>query len=149
MEVTSGAPGITFRDEGEAALFADKLAEALKLGYGVRRAEPPWILRTAGDKLSAALGGSARFRKDAQVSARRGTGEFRDGPSSPLSDQPVRLSIREAAQLAQVSEGLMRRLCRRKDVQASGGNGSPWVVDIASLAAWISRRRREDNPEPE
>lgn len=135
---------LVFADASEAAAFAGQLREVVRLAYGVRQAEPPWLLRTGAEKISAAARGSAEFRTDMQVSASRGTAGFHEGRSLPLSDQPVRLGTREAAQLAQVSEGLIRRLCRRKNVQASGGNGSPWAVDIASLAAWISQRRKDN-----
>lgn len=133
--------------QADATVLAGQLAAALQLAYGTRRVPPPRLLEEFADEISHASG-SARFRKDAQVRPGLGTAGFRELPSPPCSDQPVRLSIREAANLANVSEGLMRRTCRRGDVQASrAGPHSAWAVDIASLATWISARRRKDHDE--
>jgi hypothetical protein len=135
-------------DEDDATVLARQLAEALQLAYGTRHANPPRLLEAFANQISHAArdSGSARFRTDAQVSPSRGTAEFCDEPSLQSSDQPVRLSVREAANLADCSEGLMRRTCRRGDVQASrAGPRSAWTVDIASLATWISARRRKEH----
>lgn len=146
MEVHSGGVVIGL-SQADAALLAEQLAAALQLAYGARRTRPPRFLEEFAGEISRAAG-SAKFRRDAQVRASRGTAGFRDVPSLPASDQPVRLSIREAANLADCSEGLMRRTCRRGDVQASrAGPRSAWAVDIASLATWISARRRRENDE--
>lgn len=126
----------------DATVLAGQLADTLQLAYGTRQARPPRVLEAFANEVSRAAG-SAKFRTDAQVSPRRGTAGFREAAPLPLSDQPVRLSTKEAAFMADVSEGFMRRCCRRGDVEASQGHRGAWAVDIASLAAWISQRRRE------
>lgn len=141
MEIHSNGVVIGL-SQADATTLASELAATLKLAYGTRRARPPRFLEAFAGEISREAS-SATFRKDTQASTRRGTGEFRDGPAAPSSEQPVRLSVREAAHLANVSEGLMRRCCRRGDVQASQGHRRAWAVDIASLTAWMSQRRKE------
>ena len=126
----------------DATVLAGQLAAALQLAYGTRRVRPPRLLEEFAGEVSRAAG-AAKCRIDAKVGPGAGTARFREVPSLPASDQPVRLSVREAANLANVSEGYMRRCCRRGDVQASQGHRG-WAVDIASLATWISARRREE-----
>jgi hypothetical protein len=136
-----GAPVVVL-DGADCAAVGRQLAEALRLAYGVRGQQPPRDLERFANALSRA-GRSAKFRSDAQASPGRGTGEFRNGLPLSRSEEPVTLTIREAAQLAGgISEGYMRRCCRRGDVQASRGRRG-WAVDIASLWAWASERRKE------
>jgi hypothetical protein len=148
VEVTRGGVVVSLT-QADATLLAEQLTRALQLAYGARHADPPRLLEAFANQISRAGrgSGSARFRADAQVRPSRGTAGFRDDPLLQSSDQPViRFSIQEAANLANVSEGLMRRNCRRGDVQASrAGPRSAWAVDIASLATWISARRRKEH----
>ena len=108
----------------------------------------PELLRFA-DQFGAAVQASAGSAEAPQMPSTgpRGTrGRFRGGPFLSSSAQPVRLTVREAAHLADVSEGFMRRTCRRGDVEASRAwPQSAWAVDIASLAAWMSARRRKEH----
>src|SRR5207302_3963697 len=101
--------------------LGDMLVTAIRLGWVARGQMPPRLLRAFADEVSHAARSSARFRDDAQVSAGNGTARFRSEPFPPFSEQPVRLTVREAATLAEVSEGYMRRCCRRGDVTASQG----------------------------
>lgn|GEM_PF-5033109 len=145
MEVVSKGVVVTLTEDDATAL-ARQLAEALQLAYAARGRTPPRLLTDFASEVSRTARSSAEFRPYSQVNARRGTAGFRDRASPPLSDQPVRLSIQEAANLANCSEGLMRRSCRRGDVQASrAAPRSAWAVDIASLATWISARRRKEH----
>ena len=140
MEVSSGGPAITFRDEGEAAAFARQLAEAIKLGYRVRRAEPPRLLSTVRKDLAAALA-SARFPLDTQVSPYGGSAEAEAGLIAPPSDQPDMLGTELAARLANVTPRTVRTWIRERRVEARRGPRGVLLVDLASLAAEISRRR--------
>lgn len=142
MEVHSEGVVLSL-SQAEATTLAGQLAAALQLAYGTRQLRPPRLLKEFTGALGRAAG-SAKFRKDTQVRAGSGTVRFRDMPSLPSSDQPVRLPVREAANLADVSVGYMRRCCRRGDVQALQGHRG-WAVDIASLATWISARRRKEH----
>jgi hypothetical protein len=114
------------------------LVEAIRLNRA-RGAEPPRALRELSDQVSRAARSSAGFRASAQVTPCRGTAGFRAKASLPLSDQPVRLNIKEAAQLARVSESYMRRCCRR----GAGVAGAPWVGRGHRLASGL------DQPAPE
>jgi len=107
---------------------------------------PTELLRFAERFGTAVQDASSAHASHMPTSGVRGTsGRFREGQILPGSDQPVRLSVREAAHLANVSEGFMRRACRRRDVQAlRAGPQSAWAVDIASLAVWIGKRRRKE-----
>ncbi len=144
MDILSGP--VVVLDGDDCVILGRQLVEAIRLAYVTRGRTPPRHLLDFANAVSRAGRSTPEFRADAQVSLGDGTAEFRDGPSLPLSDQPVRLSVREAANLADVSEGFMRRSCRRGDVQAfQAAPGGAWVVDIASLAAWISARRRKEH----
>jgi hypothetical protein len=141
MEVNTG--GVTASwNIPEAEALGRELAATVRLHHNLGLPLPTH-LRAFSEEMNVAIRGSAWFRSNMQASAHRGTGEFRAEPSSPSCDQPVRLSIKEAAQLAQVSESFMRRCCRRGDVQASQGRRSAWAVDVSSLAVWISQHRKE------
>jgi len=138
VEILSRPVVITL-DDNDAAVLAGQLAAMIQRDYRHGGNLPPRALRDFADMLS----GAASQHGDRQASGRRGTAAFRRGPSLPPLSEPVRLTAREAAELARVSEGFMRRCCRRGDVQASRAHRGAWAVDIASLAAWISQRRKD------
>jgi hypothetical protein len=144
VEVTSGAPGLTFRDEGEAAAFADQLGEAIRRGWAVRQLEPPWLLAAARQGLSVALG-AARGRSSAQVIAGRGPVRAAHGGPAPRSYQPDTLTTEIAARLAEVHPRTVRKWIARGTVQSVRGPGGAHQVDAGSLAVMISRRRKEDD----
>lgn len=127
--------------QAEATTLARELAAALQLAYGTRQARPPRLLEAFANDLSRAAvpPGSASARRSGPVTE---PPQFREAAPLALSDQPVRLSTKEAAFMAGVSEGYMRRCCRGREVEALEGHRG-WAVDIASLTAWISRRRKE------
>lgn len=127
--------------DGDAcAALAPCLVQAVRL-YTARGVPPPRLLLDHADEVSRA---AARFRADAQVTARRGTGQFRGGPSSRPFGQPEWFTVREAARVAEVSEGYVRRLARRRDVEASRGRSGAWLIDASSLAAWAGSRNRKE-----
>ena len=66
--------------------------------------------------------------------------EFRTGPDLAAWPQPVHLTVKEAATVAELSEGYVRRVIRRGDVEASRGPRG-YTLTADSLAAWLSRRR--------
>lgn len=145
MEVTSGAPAITFRDEGEAAAFARQLREALKLAYGVRHAELPYLLRAARDGLNAAFG-ATEGRLYPQADARRGPSGAALSHDARRSYEPVRLTVEEAARLAEVHPRTVRKWITGRDIEAVRGPRGAHLVDVSSLTAKIiSRRRKEDD----
>jgi hypothetical protein len=139
LEVVSGLTLSLTPDE--VTTLHRQLREALKLGYGVHRRQPPWLLSELGRHLAHAV----QCRENPQASRPDGTASFRDGPPLPASDQPVRLTVREAACLARVSEGYMRRLIRRGDVEAVRGHRGAWQVDIPSASVWIASQRRKEH----
>src|ERR1022692_4449999 len=143
MDVLNG-PAIVL-DADDCVILARQLGEAIRLGYTVRGRPPPERLLDFANQVSTIARSAARSRANVQVSPRRDTGESRDVPPERHSDQPVRLPIREAAALAQICESLVRSWCRRGDVQASRGPRGAWEVDLASLAAVISVRRRKEH----
>jgi hypothetical protein len=141
VEVVSG-PAVLL-DGHDCAVLGRQLAQALQAAYGAPGRPMPRHLAEFAGMLNRAARGSREFRVDAQVGGLAGTGEFRDGLPRPSSEEPVRLTIREAALLAGVSEGYMRRCCRRGDVQASRAHRGAFAVDIASLAVWVGEHRKQ------
>jgi hypothetical protein len=125
----------------EVTVLRRQVAEALKFGYVARGRQPPRML----SELAKHLAGVSRCHEDAQASGGDGTAGFRDGAALQLSEQPVRLTVKEAACLAKVSEGYMRRLIRRGDVEAVRGRRGAWAVDIPSVSVWIASQRRKEN----
>jgi hypothetical protein len=139
-------PGVTviiLRDR-EVAVLADWLPPLIRAAPGARgKLAPPVELVDLANQISQAARSSAQFRADAQVSGAPGTARFRSDPAPPGSGQePATLTVREAALRAQVSEGLVRRLCRRGDVTASQRRGA-WAIETRSLTTWASSRRKE------
>lgn len=125
----------------EADVLGRQLGEAIRWGYTARGWQVPPLLA----EWRRILARAAQDHPYPQVSAGDVPSGFRDDTTVPASEQPVRLTATEAANLAGVSEGYMRRLIRRGDVEASRGRRGAWAVDISSLAAWISQRREERN----
>jgi hypothetical protein len=132
-------------DADDCVVLGRQLVDAIRLGYTSRGRPPPEMLLDFASKVNTvARASSARFRMNAQASPASGTGRPRPAPGLPRSDQPVRLTATEAAKLAEVSVEFMRRCLRAGDPHGSRGHRSAWLVDTAELAAWISRRRREN-----
>jgi hypothetical protein len=133
--------GLTFSfTQDEVTVLRRQVAEALKFGYVVRGRQLPRLLAEVGRELACA----SQCRENPQASLANGTAGFRDAPSLSVSEQPVRLTVKEAACLAKVSEGYMRRLIRRGDVEAIRGYRGAWQVDISSAGAWIASQRRKE-----
>jgi hypothetical protein len=133
-------------DGHDCEILARQLIEAIRLGYTARSRPPPERLLDLANQVSAAARSSAQFRASAQVSGAPGTGKFCGAPVSPGSDQePATLTVQEAAKRAEVSEGFMRRSCRRGDVAASRHHQGAWAIDTGSLDAWSSRRRKDQD----
>jgi hypothetical protein len=125
-------------DEAEA--IGRMLGEAIKYAYQARGwPVPPLLAEWRG-----LLARSAKGRAFPQVPGSDVAAGVRDGPPLPLSEQSARLTVREAACLARVSEGHMRRLIRRGDVEAIRSHGGAWAVDISSASAWITSQRRKE-----
>jgi hypothetical protein len=130
--------------DGDAcAALAPCLVQAVKL-YVARGAAPPRHLLDLADEVSRAARAAAEFRPSAQVTGRPGTGRFRSGPTSRACEQPEWLSVREAARVAKVSDSYVRRLARRRDVEASRGRSGAWLIDANSLTAWADSRNRKE-----
>ena len=145
MEVTSGAPGLSFRDEAEARKFARELGEAIRFGYLVRRAEPPWLLNAAYKDLGARLG-AAEGRTDPQVSL--GSGPVQAAPAhiAASSHQPGTLIGTEmAARLASVHPRTIRKWIEKRRIDAVKGPRGEHLVDAGSLAMQMSRIRKEND----
>jgi hypothetical protein len=140
VEVTSGAPGLTFRDEDEAAAFARLLREAIRRGWGVHHLEPPWLLAAVSRDLSAAVRATTS-PASAQASPGRGPVRAAPGDSAACSDQPDRLTVEVAARLAEVHPRTVRKWIARGAVLSVRGPRGAHLVDAGSLVAVISRRR--------
>ena len=132
--------------EADGKKVRQQLAEMIRRD-AARGLPTPTELLTFANRFGAAVQDSASSAQAPQMptSGLRGTSErFRSEPFPSSFAEPVRLSVREAANLANCSEGYMRRCCRRGDVQALQGHRG-WAVDIASLATWISARHRKEH----
>lgn len=120
-------------DQDDCVILARQLAEVIRLGYTARGRLPPAFLLGCASEVSRVARSAVRSRADMQAGLRHSTGESRVAPAETDSDQPVRLTIRETAELAQVCESLARRWCRRGDVQASRGPRGAWEVEVEPL----------------
>lgn len=146
MEVTSGTPAITFRDEGEAAAYARQLVEAIRLGYVTRGTHPPLLLLESASGLNRLIRGSAGGSGQTASSVPLpGTSEPASSPDPQPCNQPV-LTAKEAARYAEVSAEYLTRICRRgvlgpRTRKVKG----KWSVDSRELAAWCEAGRRKEN----
>lgn len=144
MEVLSGA-AVVVLDAQELPAMSRQLVEAIRRGYVARGLPPPRLLLDLAAEISRAARGTAGTASGAGQAPCAEPPKFRDGADPERSEQPVTLTIREAAERAEVSGSYMRRLARRGDVEASRGDRSAWAVDADSLAAWLVGRRRNAN----
>jgi hypothetical protein len=55
------------------------------------------------------------------------------------------ISVKEAAGLAGISEGFVRRLCRRGRAFSAARPQQSWVIDAGEFTAWAEWRRRKEN----
>jgi hypothetical protein len=131
-------------DAADCVILARQLVEAIRLGYTVRSRPPPERLLDFANEVSRVARSAASCRATVQVRPRRDAAERRDVAPGRDSDQPVRLTIQEAAALAQVGESQARLWCRRGDVQASRGPRGAWEIDLVSLVAVMSARHRKE-----
>ncbi|MFJ4924084.1 helix-turn-helix domain-containing protein [Streptomyces sp. NPDC088736] len=94
------------------------------------------------DVVAVVRGCAREFRTSTLVTGGSGTTQRRNGSAGGSSVVSERLTTQEAARLARVSDGYVRRLARRGDVMASrsGGKGE-WLIDASSLAVWVAERR--------
>ena len=142
MEVLSG-PVVIYLSQDEAAALGRDLAQVLRLAHGTRGQAPPALLEAFSGRLNA-VARAARGRDQGQVSVPRGLPQGRSAPPLPPSEQPARLTVAQAATLAEVDPRTMRKWIQRRHVDACRGPRGALLVDIASLAAWISQRRKEE-----
>ena len=142
MDVISGP--LIILDERDCAALGRQLVEAIRLGYVAPGRVPPRALVEFADQVNR-VARSATFRADPQVSPDSGTTEPVSGTVLPASGEPVKpLTTKEAAALAGVSEGFMRRRFREGDPHGSRGRRGAWFVDAAELGAWLASQRRKD-----
>jgi hypothetical protein len=143
VAVFSGPVVITLpADEAEAV--GRELAETLRLAHRARGQMPPARLTAFSDRLNAAAR-AASGRVSAQASTATGPPAGRCGAPLPVSDQPVTLTVAQAAVLAEVDPRTVRKWIARRQVEAARGPGGGYEVDIASLALRVSERRKEDS----
>jgi len=120
-----------------------QLADAIRLGYLSRYARPPHTLLTLADQVHAA----AEQYRTRPATPGSGTGAVPRTAAAPSSaqEQPVWLTVSEAAAFAQVSEGYVRRLARRGEVATSrkAGNGA-WLIEANGLSVWMSGRTHHE-----
>jgi hypothetical protein len=140
MEVISRRGVVVVLTDDEADATGRMLGEAIKIGYLARGWAVPPLLA----EWRRLLASTAQDRANPQVTAGVGAHDLRDEADMPLSGEPVRLSVKEAACLAKVSEGHMRKLIRDGKVEAIRGRRGAWAVDIPSVSAWIASQRRKE-----
>lgn len=137
MKALSGP--VVVLDGTDCAVLGQQLADTIQLAYNARGAPPPRALLD----FSVALNRLARGSQ--QAGPGRETIGFPAGPSLPASAQPVMLTATEAARIAEVSVQYRRKCLRRGDLRGSRGRKGAWRVDAVEVAAWVGRRREEDD----
>ena len=147
MEVLSG-PVVIVLSQDEAEALGGELAEALRIAHRARGQHPPARLEAFSGRLNAAAR-AARGQVPGQASGGPGPARGRSARPLPASDQPATLTVAQAAVLAEVDPRTVRKWLARRQVEAARGPKGAYRVDIASLAAWISQRRKEDSSIPE
>jgi excisionase family DNA binding protein len=135
-------PSITI--SGPDVLLLDRhLRATLRRAYrGPGQLVPRWMLDFAitVNKLAGSAGSGPGCGSGAVAEPAR----FRAGGTAGAWPQPATVSVAEAARAAEVSEGYVRRLVRRRDIEASQDwPGGAYRVRTDSLAAWMDRRRKE------
>jgi hypothetical protein len=127
-------------DEAEAGALARQVAEAVRLAYTARGRPPPHLLL----EVARSLRGAARGRVAPLASTPSGLPGGPEVAFLSSSDQPATtLGTDEAARLGEVHPRTIRKWIQRGRVQARRGPRGDLRVDIASLAAYLSERRKE------
>lgn len=138
MKALSGP--VVILDGTDCAVLGQQLADTIQLAYNARGAPAPRAL------LDFSVAVNRLARRSSQDTAGSETTRFPAGPFLPPSEQPVMLTATEAARIAQVSVQYTRKCLRRGDLRGSRGHQGAWRVDAVEVAAWISRRREENDP---
>jgi hypothetical protein len=142
MEALSG-PVVLVLSQDEATALGGQLAAMLKTAYRGYGHAAPSLLEAFSGRLNAAAR-AARGQDAVQASTGYGPARGRSAPPLPVSDQPVTLTVTQAAVLAEVDARTIRKWIARRQVEAARGPGGAYGVDIASLGLWISERRKGD-----
>lgn len=142
MEISSWPVSIHLELE-EAEDVGRELAELLRLSYRARGQLAPARLVAFSDGLNAAAR-ATRGRASGQVSRGGGPAGGRSASLLPVLEQPAVLTVAQAAVLAEVDPRTVRKWIARRQVEAARGPAGAYGVDIASLALWISERRKRD-----
>jgi hypothetical protein len=135
---------IVVLDEHETALLGRQLADAVKLWHA-RGSGAPAFLEAFSGRVNTAVR-AAKGRTSEQVKSGRGPGEAAPGRFPPCSDEPVRMTTKEAAVLAEVDPRTMRKWIEGGAVEADRGPRGAHRVDMSSLVVWLSQHRRQDEP---
>ncbi len=138
---------VLMMDGAQCAALRGALVEAIRLGYTARGSLPPRVLEEHSNEVAIIARAVEQRRADSsfpQVTPGLGAADLRTVPGQPCSQEPVTLTIGEAARWAGISEGHMRSLCRKRDVHASRAGQSAWAVDVASVWAWMVSRNRTE-----
>ena len=147
MEVLTGPAVVVTGPELEA--LGRQLTEAIHRGWGIRHAAPPRVLldfAIAVSKLTPGTPGTGRPGSAAGQGAAAEPRNTSRPPGAGMSGQPVKtLSVKEAAQAAEVSESYVRRLVRDGNLEVRDSQGPGYAIYADSLAAWQEHRRRKEN----
>jgi hypothetical protein len=131
----------------EVEVIGRQLKEALRRGWGERRAAPPLALlelAIALERLARGIGGTSCHGSGAGQGTAAEPRNSRRPMSARASGQPATLSVKEAARATEVSESYLRRLVRDEILEVRDGQGPGYAIYADSLAAWQERRRRKE-----
>ncbi|MDH6141021.1 excisionase family DNA binding protein [Kitasatospora sp. GP30] len=127
---------------GEDACVLDGLVRRAVYDAGRRDGHVPARVVELSEVIHRA---AIEFRTTVLASADSGTGEDSSGSAIALS-QPSdleRLTARQAARLAGVSEEFIRRLACEGVLQGTkSGHRGAWLLDPSSVATWMAGRGR-------
>lgn len=138
-----GSPRLVL-DGRDCALLARVLARAIRRDHGAPGRPPPplWLLDMAA-AAAAVAGAEPAEPRSGWSGAGAEPAEPHGGAVVERSGQPDVLSVAEAAMRARVSEGYVRRMIRRGDLEASRDRRQgAYAIDSACFAAWCSARSR-------
>ncbi len=128
-------------DEAEVPDLARQLVEAIRRGWGVRRAAPPVLLLRLSDEANEVARATAPCGSPAGHGTARNLPWLRGEAFVSPSDQPVWLTPTQVADQAGVSAAYVRELCRERVFGTRDEIRKVWRIDSREAETWARSRK--------
>jgi hypothetical protein len=134
--------GVLFTAE-DCVAVDHQVLEAIRLGFQARNRPVPHNLLAMADQIHKCAETCREYRQVGDGAGSSGSCTGADRSAS--LQEPVKLTVREAAYAYSVSETFLRQLCRQERVLATRtSKGGAWQIDDATLRSYLSTRKERN-----